>query len=65
MQAFNKIFTKPSSYVPIVAIILGLIVGAIVMLLGGFDPIAAYRPCWSRFSAPPMTLARPFAKLRP
>ncbi|PLT43590.1 Unspecified monosaccharide ABC transport system, permease component Ia [Paenibacillus pasadenensis] len=42
MQAFNKIFTKQETYVPFVAIVLGLLVGAIVMWLGGYNPWEAY-----------------------
>ncbi|MFD0674300.1 ABC transporter permease [Cohnella sp. GCM10027633] len=42
MNNFIKLFTKDSAVVPLVAILLGLIVGAIIMLLGGYDPILAY-----------------------
>lgn len=43
MNKLIKLFTKDSAVVPLVAIVLGLIVGAIIMLLGGYDPILAYR----------------------
>lgn len=43
MNKVIKVFTKDSAVVPLVAIVLGLIVGAIIMLLGGYDPILAYR----------------------
>lgn len=42
MGAIYKIFNKSSALVPIVSILLGLIVGAIAMLAGGFDPLQAY-----------------------
>ncbi|MGG0755468.1 ABC transporter permease [Brevibacillus laterosporus] len=42
MNNVFKIFTKDSFIVPVVAILLGLIVGAIAMLAGGFDPLLAY-----------------------
>ncbi|QAY67425.1 ABC transporter permease [Paenibacillus protaetiae] len=42
MSILNKIFTKSSILVPFVSIILGLIVGAIAMLAGGFNPLLAY-----------------------
>lgn len=43
MNKLLKAFTKESAVVPLIAILLGLIVGAIIMLLGGYDPILAYR----------------------
>ncbi|MGD8191091.1 ABC transporter permease [Brevibacillus ginsengisoli] len=42
MSRVISIFTKESFLVPVVAILLGLITGAIAMLAGGFDPILAY-----------------------
>ena len=33
--------------VPVISIILGLLVGAIVMLLSGYDPIAGYIALWN------------------
>jgi len=38
----RKIFLADSTLVPLAAILLGLITGAIFMLAGGFDPIKAY-----------------------
>lgn len=38
---FNKIKIQ-SIWIPIIAIVLGLVVGAIVMLLSGFNPITNY-----------------------
>ncbi len=35
--------TKDSFLVPVVAILLGLLTGALAMLIGGFDPILAYQ----------------------
>ncbi|MFC5529144.1 ABC transporter permease [Cohnella yongneupensis] len=43
MNKLIKVVTKDSAVVPFVAILLGLIVGAIIMLFGGYDPILAYR----------------------
>lgn len=42
MNTVIKIFTKESFIIPLISIILGLLFGAVVMLLGGYDPIAAY-----------------------
>lgn len=42
MNRVIAVFTKESFLVPVFAIILGLLTGAIAMLLGGFNPILAY-----------------------
>ncbi|MDQ0091046.1 simple sugar transport system permease protein [Paenibacillus anaericanus] len=39
----NEIFKRQSLFVPIIAIVLGLVLGALVMLAGGYDPILAYQ----------------------
>lgn len=48
MNKVIKVFSKDSAVVPFVAILLGLIVGAIIMLLGGYDPILAYKSLWNK-----------------
>ncbi|WP_151732898.1 ABC transporter permease ['Paenibacillus yunnanensis' Narsing Rao et al. 2020] len=48
MHRLKKIFATDSYIVPIVAVIMGFIVGAIVMLIGGYDPIAAYSSLFQR-----------------
>ena len=42
MNKVLKFFTKESSLVPILAIIMGLLFGALVMLIGGYNPLLAY-----------------------
>lgn len=42
MNKLIKIMTKDSALVPLTAILLGLLFGAFIMLLGGYNPIAAY-----------------------
>jgi general nucleoside transport system permease protein len=42
MNRFVKMFVKDSTLVPVVSIILGLLVGAIIMLLGSYNPLVAY-----------------------
>lgn len=42
MSNVIKWFTKDSIIYPLVAIIMGLILGALVMLIGGYNPITAY-----------------------
>ncbi|MFD0590292.1 ABC transporter permease [Paenibacillus sp. GCM10027627] len=40
---FKNLFQYQSIAVPIVAVILGLLIGAVIMLIGGYDPILAYK----------------------
>lgn len=47
MNKLFKIFTVNSLLTPLVSIVLGLIVGAIIMLIGGYDPILAYSSLFS------------------
>ena len=42
MNKVIAVFTKESFLVPVIAILFGLLTGAIVMLVGGFNPILAY-----------------------
>ncbi|MUT67676.1 ABC transporter permease [Paenibacillus sp. NEAU-GSW1] len=42
METVRKLFNKSSLLVPLVSIVLGLLCGAIAMLIGGYDPILAY-----------------------
>jgi ABC-type uncharacterized transport system permease subunit len=42
MEILTNIFKRKSWFVPFVAIILGLLLGALVMFIGGYDPILAY-----------------------
>ncbi len=42
MSKLFKIFSVNSLLVPLVAVVMGLIVGAIIMLIGGYDPLLAY-----------------------
>jgi simple sugar transport system permease protein len=37
-----KAFTKESAAVPVIAILFGLLFGALIMLIGGYNPILAY-----------------------
>ncbi|MBE9916990.1 ABC transporter permease [Paenibacillus donghaensis] len=47
MSKLFKIFSVDNLLVPLVAIILGLIVGAVIMLIGGYDPLLAYSSLFS------------------
>lgn len=43
MHKLGQLFIKESFLVPLVAIVFGLLTGAVAMLAGGFDPLLAYQ----------------------
>ncbi|WP_059171724.1 ABC transporter permease [Bacillus sp. FJAT-27445] len=52
MEALTNIFKRKSWVVPFVAIILGLLLGALVMFAGGYDPVLAYNSMlWKIFGS--------------
>lgn len=48
MNKFLKFFTSESSLVPIFAVIFGLLFGALVMVIGGYNPFLAYSSLFGR-----------------
>lgn len=48
MNKFISYFTKESSLIPIIAVLFGLLFGALVMLIGGYNPIDAYTSLFAR-----------------
>ncbi|MFD3259114.1 ABC transporter permease [Paenibacillus lentus] len=42
MNKLMSIFRRESAVIPVVSIIIGLLLGAIIMLIGGYDPLLAY-----------------------
>ncbi|MEF2966948.1 ABC transporter permease [Paenibacillus sp. M1] len=65
MNKLRKIFTLDSIIVPLVAILLGLIVGAIVMLIGGYNPIEAYVALLKRVVGNPYDLGETIRQITP
>lgn len=43
MNKWMKLFVKDSAYIPLIAIFLGLLVGGVIMVIGGFNPLVAYK----------------------
>lgn len=43
MNKWMKVFVKDSALIPLAAIFMGLLVGAVVMMIGGFNPLVAYK----------------------
>ncbi|NGM82553.1 ABC transporter permease [Paenibacillus sp. 7124] len=65
MFKLKKIFVTDSYIVPLVAILLGLLVGAIVMLIGGYDPIAAYGALFNRVFGSPYDFGEAIREMTP
>lgn len=65
MNKLRKIFTMDSLVVPLVAIVLGLLVGAIVMLFGGYNPIEAYSALIQRVFGKPYDIGETIRQITP
>lgn len=65
MSKFKKIFATDSYIVPLVAILMGFIVGAVVMLIGGYDPIAAYSALFKRVFGSPYDFGEAVREMTP
>lgn len=65
MNKLRKIFTLDSLVVPLVAIVLGLIVGALVMLLGNYNPIEAYSALIKRVVGSPYHMGETIRQVTP
>lgn len=65
MSRLRRIFTLDSLIVPLVAILLGLIVGAIVMLLGGYNPFEAYSALIKRVVGNPYDFGETIRQITP
>ncbi|CCQ98104.1 Uncharacterized ABC transporter permease protein YufP [[Clostridium] ultunense Esp] len=48
MDKVLRIFSKDSFYIPLIAIILGLLLGALIMLAGGYQPMVAYTSLFNK-----------------
>ncbi len=51
--------------VPIISIILGLLVGAVVMLLSGHDPVTGYTALWNGIFGSPYTIGETIRQISP
>ncbi|WP_435921918.1 ABC transporter permease [Paenibacillus sp. DYY-L-2] len=65
MNKIRKIFTLDSLIVPLVAILLGLLVGAVVMLLGGYNPFEAYGALIKRVVGNPYDFGETIRQITP
>lgn len=60
-----RIMTKDSALVPLVAIVLGLLVGAIIMLAGGYNPITAYTSLIDKVIGDPYSIGETVREITP
>jgi ABC-type uncharacterized transport system permease subunit len=65
MDSLRKIFNKSSVVVPLVAIVLGLIVGAIAMLAGGYNPLLAYKSLIMKLFSTPYNVGETIRAITP
>lgn len=65
MDKLRKIFTLDSIVLPLVAIVLGLLVGAVVMLIGGYNPLVAYGALVQRVIGNPYDFGETIRQITP
>lgn len=65
MHKLIKIMTKDSALVPLAAILLGLLFGAFVMLLGGYNPLAAYSSLAGKVLGNPYDMGETIREITP
>ncbi|MCU6710792.1 ABC transporter permease [Paenibacillus sp. J5C_2022] len=64
-DGIRKIFTPSSLLVPLVSILLGLLVGALAMLAGGYNPIVAYSSLFDRIFGSPYHMGEAIRAITP
>lgn len=64
-NVFDKLFNVQSILVPLVAIILGLVCGAIAMMAGGYDPILAYTSLVKKLFGSPYDIGEAIRAITP
>src|SRR4029453_17047099 len=65
METLKKIFIKSSILIPVVAIILGLLIGAIAMIAGGYNPILAYSSLLDKLFSTPYNVGEAIRAITP
>lgn len=65
MDMLKKVFNKSSLLIPGVAIVLGLLVGAIAMLAGGYNPIVAYTSLLDKLFSTPYNVGEAIRAITP
>jgi ABC-type uncharacterized transport system permease subunit len=65
MNKVIRLFTRDSAVTPLVAIVLGLLFGALVMLVGGYNPITAYTALFSKVFSNPYDFGETIREITP
>lgn len=65
MNKWMKVFVKDSALIPLVAILLGLVVGGLIMLIGGFNPLLAYKALVEKVVGSPYDLGETMREITP
>ncbi|MCZ8515574.1 ABC transporter permease [Paenibacillus filicis] len=65
MDKLIKIFTKESALMPLAAIVMGLLFGAVVMLAGGYNPVTAYGSLVSKVFGNPYDFGETIREITP
>ncbi|KEQ23795.1 ABC transporter permease [Paenibacillus tyrfis] len=60
-----RVMTKDSALVPLVAIVLGLLVGALIMLAGGYNPLTAYASLIEKVVGDPYSIGETVREITP
>lgn len=60
-----RLFVKDSAWIPLVAILMGLLVGAFIMLIGGFNPIEAYGALLDKVVGNPYDMGEAIREITP
>ncbi|MED4604012.1 ABC transporter permease [Paenibacillus validus] len=65
MSKWSRLFIKDSALVPLAAIVLGLLVGAIIMLIGGYNPLLAYASLVEKVVGDPYSIGETIREITP
>lgn len=65
MGKWMRLFVKDSALIPLMAIIMGLLSGAVIMLIGGFNPIEAYRALFTKVFGTPYDIGETMREITP
>ncbi|WP_284642114.1 ABC transporter permease [Paenibacillus silviterrae] len=65
MNKWVRAFTADTALVPLVAIVLGLAAGALIMLAGGYNPLAAYAALLDRVLGSPYNIGETIREIAP
>ncbi|MCZ8516224.1 ABC transporter permease [Paenibacillus filicis] len=65
MTKTSRVLVKDSVLVPLVAIVLGLLVGAVIMMIGGYDPLTAYASLVQKVVGDPYNLGETIREITP